>query len=124
MIMETKDRPLGWTTIEESLALMKAGLKPESADMYYLVIAEGEYFEEPRCGFNVDEMPCWSLGKLKSLLPREIDGCHWVTSSIAGDLASIAYLGDYGQTLCAKTRHTEIEAIVAMVLDLLNKEYM
>jgi len=131
--METNDRPLGWTTIDESQALMKIGLKPESADMCYVGHDNGGNwigYPMPSDFSKLNEkkitpiLPCWSLGKLKSLLPREIDGCRYVTSSIVGDIISIAYLGDYGQTLCAKTRHTEIEAVVAMVLDLLNKEYM
>ena len=131
--METNDRPLGWTMLEESKALVEAGLNPESADMCYIgndsngnwpkIPMAGSYSKvknkrvEPIC-------PCWSLGKLKSLLPREIDGCRWVTTPITGKTMSIAYEGGLGQTLCAKTRHTEIEAVVAMILDLLNKEYI
>ena len=35
-----------------------------SADCYYLDLGLDEYSDRPYCGFNADEFPCWSVGRL------------------------------------------------------------
>ena len=75
----SNERPLGWTTIEESEQLIKAGLSIETADMCYSHIIRGgadSYDANPEPSEELDypyEMPCWSLGALTQLLPRTIE---------------------------------------------------
>lgn len=68
-----------FTTIEQSKALIKAGLNPESADMYYFSVGLfppiqlkvgkiSDVVESKRCW----AIPCWSTGTLIDLLPFEI----------------------------------------------------
>jgi hypothetical protein len=81
------NRPLGWTTLEESQKLVEAGLPVETADMRYSFI--GEHIKEAtendyllHTG-SVDKnsytfkhkflVPCWSLGALMQLLPRVVE---------------------------------------------------
>lgn len=83
-------KQLGWTTIEQSKNLLKAGLDPNTADMYYsayITYANGKPVKEPKydliaypykdrssmvVGFTkVDYIPCWSLGALSELVPDE-----------------------------------------------------
>lgn len=74
----SNERPLGWTTLEESEQLIKAGLSIETADMCYSHIIRGgadSYDANPEPCSSLDypyEMPCWSLGELMSLLPLSI----------------------------------------------------
>lgn len=74
---------LGWTTIEQSKKLIKAGLDIETADMYYCTttLTGKEYFDTPMCGKDdnscpeefTPSIPCWSLGRLIDLMPRTIE---------------------------------------------------
>ena len=85
--MEQNNRPLGWTTLEESKQLLESGLPIETADMRYSFI--GEHIKEAtendyllHTG-SVDKnsytfkhkflVPCWSLGALMQLLPRMVE---------------------------------------------------
>ena len=81
----------GWTTIEQSKALVEAGLNPDTADMYYsayITYANGKPIKEkPEYGLQawpykdrssmivgftkVDYVPCWTLGKLIDSMPRK-----------------------------------------------------
>lgn len=79
--MNTQERPIGWTTVDEAKRLMAANIDPKSADMSY--IKDRDYWRmlpDPstavkdhlfsfRKGY---ELPCWSLGALLDLLPKEI----------------------------------------------------
>lgn len=84
-------RPLGWTTLEESERLAKAGLDSNTADMTYRkwktkngkhqweaeCTQYAKYLEEDGDGGKFPEYlikPCWSLGKLFDLLPETING--------------------------------------------------
>lgn len=75
----SNERPLGWTTLEESEQLIKAGLSIETADMCYSHIIRGgadSYDANPEPCSSLDypyEMPCWSLGALTQFLPRTIE---------------------------------------------------
>ena len=71
---ETYERPLGWTTIEESRKLVEAGLNPETADMHY-TLAEDESFyilyTDNEVAYGSDRIvPCWSVGALLRLMPK------------------------------------------------------
>jgi hypothetical protein len=64
-----------YTTVTESKRLLKLGLKPESADLYYLIIADDEYSKYPQLGDLEDilrEFPCWSGDRLSDLLPAKL----------------------------------------------------
>lgn len=81
------NRPLGWTTIEESKLLVEAGLDPNTADMRY---EENNYellcewvaypfggdirnFDVLKKEFPDSEFyPCWSIGALVGLIPKSI----------------------------------------------------
>lgn len=72
------NRPLGWTTLEESKMLVEAGLDIYTADMYY-------YYKDdvPQITTNFDHLkellnqryciPCWSVGALIDLFPTAND---------------------------------------------------
>lgn len=79
-----QNRPLGWTTLEESKLLVEAGLDPNTADMYYealngecdensIAYTFGETLENysvlKRDFPDAKNMPCWSLGALKKVVP-------------------------------------------------------
>jgi hypothetical protein len=79
--MEQNNRPLGWTTLEESKQLVEAGLPVETADMYQAPDA-GTVVPTPYITKTDDEtlipaykgaIPCWSLGALTQRLPRTIE---------------------------------------------------
>ena len=88
--MNNKEKIKGWTTIEQSKVLLKVGLDPNTADMYYcayITYANGNPVKKPKydliaypykdrssmvVGFTkVDYIPCWSLGALSDLIPNE-----------------------------------------------------
>lgn len=80
--MKQNNRPLGWTTLEESKQLLESGLPIDTADMHYL--SYGLYYgsdEFKALAFPyVDTppkirpyaIPCWSLGTLIKLMPKTI----------------------------------------------------
>jgi len=63
---------LGWTTIKQTESLLNAGLDPDTADMY---IPQDDSTPVV-IDFSLKEhhayYPCWSLGKLISLIPDYI----------------------------------------------------
>ena len=66
-----------YTTIEQSKKLLELGLNPETADMNYnidFVHKFGESFQEFPSYEKVSDfdIPCWSLGALRKLLPMGI----------------------------------------------------
>lgn len=80
------NRPLGWTTLEESKQLVEVGLPVETADMSYTYdFDDSRYVIEttPAKNWIVPKyaestkikqvLPCWSLGALTQLLPRTIE---------------------------------------------------
>lgn len=82
------EAPVGWTTLEQSMLLVSCGLDAKSADMYYeqkfddygtplyewrLVAKKSRAIEENRFSWRLRYVePCWSLGKLISI----IRGCN------------------------------------------------
>lgn len=122
--MATKNRPLGWTTIEESMALIKAGLSSTTADMYYLVIAEGEYSEYPRCGFETDEMPCWSFCTLWKLLPKDIDGYSLEAFKSYTSEEVVAYSDEGWAVNIRFASDNLMDSVVKMVLWCLSNGYI
>ena len=130
------ERPIGWTTIEESRKLVEAGLNPETADMHY-TLAEDEslyiLYSDNEVAYGSDRIvPCWSLGVLESLLPEKIvEGRYEIdirkyplTDNVI--LYQIAYgsrntSGDsWHDMVNTGESQTFIEAVMDMVLWLLN----
>lgn len=75
-----KNRPVGWTTLEEAQELVRVGLDPGTADMWWAPDAD-TVIPTPYITKTDDEtlipaykgaVPCWSLGALMELMP-EID---------------------------------------------------
>ena len=65
---------MNYTSIEQSKHLLELGLKPETADMYYVQLSEGldEYtalLKRPQCNYE-DDIQCWSIGALLKLIPN------------------------------------------------------
>lgn len=78
------NRPLGWTTVEESKLIVDAGLDPNTADMSYnwveCRVCDGNAVEDWLLRpFPIDDrqpyeqLPCWSIGALIVLIPRTIN---------------------------------------------------
>lgn len=68
-----------YTNIEQSKELLKLGLNPDTADMYYT-----NKDEKPTLGYNATTaeihkkhnflyVPCWSTGALKALMPDSVN---------------------------------------------------
>lgn len=129
--MEQNNCPLGWTTLEEARQLVEAGLPVETADMCYPHFIRGgadSYDANPVPCSSLDypyEMPCWSLGALLKMIPKIYEseddgGCYLaLCKRYDTDKWHCLYHRD---TLC-KTRqyNTAIEAVVEMIIWLLNK---
>lgn len=63
---------MNYTTFEQSKHLLELGLKPETADLWY-VVDDRDY---PSIDYNIgfhkesnDDVPAWSVGQLLSLMP-------------------------------------------------------
>ena len=73
---------MNYTSIEQSKKLLELGLSPESADMYYLGLADIDtgkiLFSENSSPIEVgspygeNTLPCWSVGALIKVLPHDI----------------------------------------------------
>lgn len=69
---------MNFTTIEQSQALIEAGLNPDTADMCWIKdngLSENKYPQAIPWKDNMAKefyAPCWSTGALIELLPREI----------------------------------------------------
>ena len=74
-----------YTDLEQSKKLKKI-LLPESADMAYDWFVVGEkYSTIPQCRkFIDDELPCWSLAALFSVIPKEIFDGEYIINITEG----------------------------------------
>jgi hypothetical protein len=63
---------LGWTTIKQAESLVKTGLDPDTADMYIPQDDNTPVVIELSLKEHHAYYPCWSLGKLISLIPDNI----------------------------------------------------
>jgi len=63
-----KNKPYGWTLLDQAESLYAAGLDPNTADMNF---SAGTLVAVPfKETFFTDKKPCWSVGRLLSLMPR------------------------------------------------------
>ncbi len=63
------------TTIEQSKHLLKLGLDPKTADMTYLLFADGKYSIKVEIGerpIGDSFLPAWSLVALLEVMPKEL----------------------------------------------------
>lgn len=64
------------TTIEQAKELVRLGLDPKTADMYYPYFGAGQYGDKPRVGFPIEyysggrDIPAWSLSALLEVMPN------------------------------------------------------
>lgn len=134
--MEQNNRPLGWTTIEESKQLIKAGLSVETADMSYTWNFDDSRYDRtttPAKNWIVPKyaestkiqqvLPCWSLGALLELIPKIYE-----SEDDGGCYPELCKRYDTNKWHCLYFRDTlykthqydfAIEAIVEMVIWLL-----
>ena len=125
----SNERPLGWTTLEESKQLIEAGLPVETADMsytwnfddsrYIITTTPAKNWIIPKYAESTkikQVLPCWSLGALVHLLPLNIQ-----TSKLYSGYPIVAYCIDQSlhSMTFAEKRETLIEACVEMTIWLL-----
>ena len=78
--METKFNSQICTTREQSERLLSLGLKKETADcaIYYSELwGRDRAVQLTEDGFDVDEIPAWSLHRLIAMMPEDINNMLW-----------------------------------------------
>lgn len=128
--MNHNERPIGWTTIDEAKRLVAAHVDLNSADMSYVEglftwslsavpsIAVKNNLFSFRQGY---EWPCWSLGVLLQLLPKQIgmygEKYYLIVSEGAKLQWSICYADVYNEDhpILAFQKETIVEACVEMI---------
>lgn len=120
---------MNYTSIEQSKKLLELGLSPESADMYYLIIAEDEYSEYPNVGNKeqiAEEFPCWSVGALRQLFPVGIKFNE--ETYLFGDnnrlTKDFAYYYSINDNACVQFTGSDIECAYNMIVWLLENNYI
>jgi len=130
-------RPLGWTTIEEAKLLVEAGLDPNTADMSYNFVVckvingnpSEDWLLQP---FSPDEnqphkqLPCWSLGSLIELMPKEIRINYLYALNIFTTYRNkycVSYHSIY-KNIYAESESTLIESVVNCVIWLIQNGYI
>ena len=119
---EVKERPLGYTTKEESKKLLDLGVDLSASDHFYYLLS-GE--EEPITGkwFEYDEIkendiiPCWSLGVLIDLMPKTIyfhDIHKDLTIGYEKDHYEVYYISGFAHTHICNNKFL-IEAVIEMI---------
>ena len=124
--MATNNRPLGWTTIKESQALIKAGLNPNTADMYWPDWKRmPDSIAYPRCGIAFKrDLPCWSFGALWKLLPKDIDGYSLEAFKSYTSEEVVAYSDEGWAVNLRFASDNLMESVVKMVLWCLSNGYI
>jgi hypothetical protein len=127
--MNHKERPIGWTTIDEAKRLVAAQVDLNSADMNYVggpftwtlsavpSIAVKNNLFSFRQGY---EWPCWSLGALLQLIPKQIVlyGVTFYLVVIANEKSqwSICYANpDCIEPFFSFEKETLVEACIEMI---------
>lgn len=124
--MNHNERPIGWTTINESKRLVYANVDVNTADMYYRNYANKDYSKDARvggieCCRGNHNIPCWSLGALLNLLPKQIgmygEKYYLIVSEGAKLPWSICYADVYNEDhpILAFQKETIVEACVEMI---------
>jgi hypothetical protein len=131
------DTPVGWTSLEQSICLVTCGLDPKSADMHYeaqfdefgyplyewrLVAEKSRGIEENLFSWRQKyEEPCWSLGKLISIISscnKKFENLHFFKET---DIKNVTlFFGEADEFSGA----TELEACVNAIVWLLENRYI
>ena len=141
----------GWTTIEQSKKLIEAGLDPNTADMYYqsTLPKSGKFLHNPtignpcealkwynlgytksgKIGVTFEEfcIPCWSLGALLKLMPKENENPFKDSNAFIGygdKKYRCVYLNGDWESSHQTIGDTTIEAAYNMVVWLLENGYI
>lgn len=124
-----------YTTLEQSKKLVKLGLNPDTADMFYSRRPTGksEYSEFPDFKlegrlevFTKVDLPCWSLGALLNVLKTRKD-CNFITIHSSYSLKWILNTSYYELANWKEKEtigETPIEAVYNMVCWLLENGYV
>jgi hypothetical protein len=117
--MNHNERPIGWTTIDEAKRLICANVDNNTADMWY---HNGEQNPKPyREHRDFVKSPCWSLGALFNLLPKQIgmygEKYYLIVSEGAKLPWSICYADVYNEDhpILAFQKETLVEACIEMI---------
>ena len=136
-----------YTSIEQSKKLLKLGLNPESADMWYSYYGNSKY--NPTIAYKGqqwflcqirnslhDDIPCWSLGALLEVMPEQIiysDFKPFPLGLFKGNKEEHSKYGHYwiqyfatdsGGAHIQTNGHSPIEAAYSMVVWLLENNYI
>jgi len=119
-------KQLGYTTIEQSEKLIKAGLDPNTADMWLVALdwQETEYYVEVKQeGINQPKkaIPCWSIGTLIELMPKSL---NWNSLIIIGNQIIYALIDQWtfnGNALHKEEENTLIESAIKTIVWLLEQ---
>lgn len=107
-----------YTSIEQSKKLLELGLPAESANMVYI---NGDYLALIDGTLEANDIPCWSVGALESLIWESSDGCVDLVRNEFG------YFIRYGSSKWHNAtgyHNTIIGACFEMVCCLLEKGYI
>jgi len=132
-----ENQTLGWTSLEQSKRLVEAGLNPYTADMYYydkdeipriFFIKEAEMSVKSKMKTTKLYNPCWSLGKLISLMPKSIPHGDELLIFVSKDKYNVGYFS-FIDRISYDVTHNEIEdtmidSVVKNIVYLLNNGYI
>ena len=124
-----------YTTIEQSKKLVELGLNPETADMFYsygmnIKTKEWSYDAELMVIDEADKLcdiPCWSLGALLELMPKENENPFKNSNAFIGygdEKYRCVYLNGDWESSHQTMGDTPIEAAYNMVCWLLENNYV
>ena len=130
--MNHNERPIGWTTIDEAKRLVAAQVDLNSADMSYVEgplgwalsaspsLAVKNNLFSFRYGY---EQPCWSLGALLQLIPKQIVlyGVTFYMAAIANENSHwcLCYANpDCIEPFFSFKKETLVEACIEMIIAL------
>lgn len=112
------NQPYGWTTREQSQQIVDCGVDINSADMKYFV--NNDDYPSPRGNEKLDYyLPCWSLGKLMSMLPHSIKGGYWFDCDFQNKCIDMPYVMSYkfgDEFAFVVSKQTMIECAVEMIV--------
>lgn len=119
--MNHNERPIGWTTIDEAKRLICANVDNNTADMWY---HNGEQNPKPyREHRDFVKSPCWSLGALLQLIPKQIVlyGVTFYMAAIANENSHwcLCYADpDCIEPFFSFKKETLVEACIEMIVAL------
>lgn len=120
----------GWTSVDQAKRLILSNVNPDSADMSYFKLGNQYVMRHIPSGavryrlFSYREgyeLPCWSLGALLNLLPKQIgmygEKYYLIVSEGAKLPWSICYADVYNEDhpILAFQKETIVEACVEMI---------